>query len=272
MRRLTPALMVAALLATGPVACAGGDAGSVTVLASWTGTEQKAFEQVLNGFTRKTGIRVHYEGTRALSQVLAADVQQGTAPDIAVLPSLGDLAGYVRQNALRPLDDVISPGKDRSHSAQWRKLETLDSGGRSPRYAVAVKATLKSLVWYDPRRLPDLRSAPPRTWDELVAASQAHRAANQAPWCLGMGAPPTSGWSGTDWIEDTLLHRSGADVYRQWASGKLEWTSPQVRQAWTTWGTVAVGPGMVYGGPDAALLTDFNDAGQPMFADPPGCL
>src|SRR6266700_6389530 len=95
-----------------------------------------------------------------------------------------------------------------SHSPQWRQLDTVDRGGQRHWYAVAVKATLKGLIWYDPQRLPSARSAPPQTWDQLVAVSQAHRDGNPTPWCMGMGPPPTSGWPGTDWIEEILLHQS----------------------------------------------------------------
>src|SRR5262249_40260527 len=141
------------------------------------------------------------------------------------------------------------------------------------RYAVVVKATLKSLIWYDPKELPDFRSQPPRTWDQLVAVSKGLADRGRTPWCMGMGSTPASGWPGTDWIEDVLLHQSGdVDAYRQWTHGDKDWSKGEVRQAWTSWGTIAVGPGMVHGGPGAALLTDFGDASSPMFTDPPRCL
>jgi alpha-glucoside transport system substrate-binding protein len=261
--------MSAVLVTVGLGACTGADAGSVTVLASWTGAEEQAFRQVLDGFTAHTGIHYDYHGTRALSQVLVSDVQKGSPPDVAVLPNLGELANYVRRDALHPLDDVIGQSQESSHSPQWLELE---KAGTPHRYAVAVKADLKSLIWYDPKRLPDLRTRPPQTWDQLIAVSKALGGTGRVPWCMGMGATPTSGWPGTDWIEDIVLHQQGGDFYRRWAGGNVDWRSAEIRQAWTTWGTIAVEPGMVHGGPSAALLTDFGDAGRPMFNDPPGCL
>jgi len=86
-----------------------------------------------------------------------------------------------------------------------------------------------------------------------------------------MGAPPNSGFPGTDWLEDILLHQA-PDQYGRWAAGKLAWTDEVVRTAWQSWGTLVLAPGAVRGGSTAALLTSFADAGRGLFADPPGCL
>ncbi|MEC3982646.1 ABC transporter substrate-binding protein [Amycolatopsis sp. H20-H5] len=237
---------------------ATGGSGKVSVLASWTGDEETAFRAVLTAFTEESGIVVDYQGTRALDQVLASDVQRGTAPDVAVLPNPGSLATYVRSGDLYPLD--LGAEAD-SYGQQWLNLQKV---GTDRQYAVAVKADLKSAIWYNTARL---RGPKPTTWAELVALGTSL----DTPWCLGMGAPPTSGWPGTDWIEDILLHSAGTEVYRRFSAGTLPWTSPQVRTAWTDWGTLVTGPKSVRGGAAAALLTDFGDSAKPMFANPPGC-
>ncbi|MCP2259177.1 alpha-glucoside transport system substrate-binding protein [Streptoalloteichus tenebrarius] len=259
-------LLVVVALAAALCGCAGTTTGgAVSVLASWSGAEEQQFRAVLDAFTRETGIKVHYQGTRALSQVLHTEVQKGTPPDVAVLPSPGELALYARRGDLRPLDDVLDPAQERTYSRQWRKLER---AGTENRYGVAVKADVKSLVWFSPRHLRMARA--PGTWDELLALGR-QAPAGVAPWCMGMGAPPTSGWPGTDWIEDILLHQSGVDAYQRWVDGRLAWSSPEVRRAWAAWAAVTA-PGSVRGGAGSALLTDFGDAGRPMLAERPGCL
>ena len=246
----------------GLCACSSAGSGrSITVLASWTGQEQEAFQRVLDGFERQTGIKVNYTGTRALSQLLSADVQKGQPPDVAVVPSPGELSGYVKNGDVQPVDDVLGDHPENSYSRQWLELMRL---GRDKVYAVPVKTDLKSIVWYDPAAFP---YQPPTSWEQLTAISDDLRAHSRTPWCLGMGATPVSGWPGTDWIEDILLHQSGPVIYEQWASGKLAWTSAEVKQAWTTWGQAI----QVQGGALPALLTNFGDAGRPMFTNPQGC-
>ncbi|WP_326836825.1 extracellular solute-binding protein [Amycolatopsis rhabdoformis] len=258
-------VLVAVLVCGTASSCAAiTDAGTVSVLASWTGAEETAFRKVLAVFTDRTHIRVDYQGTRALDQVLAADVQRGTAPDVAMLPNPGSLAAYADHGLLRL--DFLEHEVGKSYPAAWSGLQ---HAGKATLYAVAVKADLKSAIWFRPARLP---GALPATWQQLLDRTRAVTASGGTPWCLGLAAPPTSGWPGTDWIEDLLLHSAGPEVYRRWAAGTLSWTSPQVRQAWLDWGTLVVHPGGVSGGPSSALLTDFGDAGRPLFADPPGCL
>jgi alpha-glucoside transport system substrate-binding protein len=238
----------------------------VSVWASWTGAEGEDFQRVLRAFTRETGIAVAYTPTRALNDVLLSAVQRGSGPDIAV-SGQGDLARYQRGGHVRPLDDVIQ-GELSYYDGLWLlplPLPSADGKTRYHYYAVPIKANLKSIVWFDPKRFP-AGANPPKTWDELAAAA----AAEGGPaWCLGMVDVPNSGWPGADWIEDALLRQSGRDAFREWAAGRLPWTSPVVRRAWTFLGDLVAHS--VRGGPTGALYTDFKVAASPMFANPPGC-
>ncbi|CRK56668.1 Alpha-glucosides-binding periplasmic protein AglE precursor [Alloactinosynnema sp. L-07] len=240
------------------------DNGKVTILGSWSGAEKERFDGALAAFTKLTGIQVEYIGTAAVGQVLESEVQKGTPPDIAVLPSPGDLARYRAE--LTPLDDIVGDSWTTDYSPQWQQLA---KAGMDKLYAVPVQANVKGLVWFNTKRPPRPR---PNTFQDLMTLSTALAAAGESPWCMGVSAQSTSGWPGTDWIEDVLLHQSGVDVYQKWVAGRLPWTSPQVRQAWTTWGAVVTTPGHVRGGPKAVLLTEFGDAAQPMFGDRPGCM
>ncbi|MDQ0381923.1 ABC transporter substrate-binding protein [Amycolatopsis thermophila] len=255
MRHLLGALLLLTACLAGCAPATG--AGTITVLASWTGAEGAAFEQVLAGFTAQTGVRVRYQGTRAVSQVLASDVQNGNPPDIAVVPNPGELVTYVRSHNLYPLDDVLGGAPADIYGPQWLQLQT---AGQAHLYGIAVKVDLKSIVWFNPA-LHALTQ--PRTWDEFAAATSA------LPWCLGLSAPPVSGWPGTDWIEDVLLHQAGPDSYRQWAAGQLAWTSPVVRRAWQTWGALMART--VGDNPARVLLTNFADAATGMLNSPQSC-
>lgn len=239
----------------------------VVVVGSWTGAEARAFQAVLDHFSAATGIDYVYHGSRALDELLRADVRNGTPPDIAVVASPTELAGYFRNGDLRPLDGVLPP-RSRAYGHGWLRLMRT-AGAPEHQYAVVLRADLKSVVWYDPEKLPTaLPSAETRnprpSWTQLTALGKD----GATPWCMGMGANSSSGFPGTDWIEQIMLAKYGPAVYQRWADGALPWTSPQVETAFTIWGRFLDG---VRGGGPAALLTNFADAGRPMFRDPPGC-
>jgi alpha-glucoside transport system substrate-binding protein len=260
-------------------------AGSITVIASWTGMEGQDFGQVLSQAEKATGVTVNYTGTRALPQLIAADIQQGKPPDVAILPSPGTLLQYKRQGYLRPLySDLSTQQIMRDFGKQWFNIMTLGTGEL---YTLPIKADVQNLVWYDPQEwrgqpMPGRSAA---TWSELVTLE--NKAENKAmvhggaPWCVGLDSTPVSGWPGTDWIGDILLHQAGTAAYSQWADGTLSWTSPQVIDAWQTFGNLV--NGKMYGGVTTALVNQWNwESAQslpdgkepdPMFpgAGPPGC-
>lgn len=275
--RIAGGLLLIALVAfagDGPGSAAGSQesAGAVTVVASWTGPEGADFTKVLRQFTKKYGITVNYTGTRALDQLLQSDIQQGNPPDLAILPSPGTLLSYEQRGYLYPLNKVLSQNQVlAAYGSQWQNIMEL---GTSTVYTLPVKAGLQNLVWYNPKQLAG-DSVPGRTqatsWASLTSLEAAITARGGTPWCVGMDSPPTSGWLGTDWISDILLHQSGTASYQQWADGTLPWTSPRVTAAWRAWGRLVSGPGQVKGGSLGALITNWADAGEPMFNQSPGC-
>ncbi|HLV71908.1 MAG TPA: ABC transporter substrate-binding protein [Vulgatibacteraceae bacterium] len=260
-RILSVILLVCSL---GAVACGGsGSDRTITVLGSWTGEEGRAFRAMLSAFERSSGIEVEYTGTRDARAVLASELHDGHPPDAAVLATPGDLRAYAAAGELRPL-------RGRAEGIGGELTTAAGPDGRRRTYGIVVKASVKSLIWYNPRNLSsDLRERltdADLTWDEL---SDIAGEAGSRPWCLGLADTSASGWPGTDWIEDILLHASGPKAYDDWVSGRLPWTSEPVRSAWRTFGEVVAN---ARGDARTVLLTGYGQAGAPMFASPPGCL
>jgi alpha-glucoside transport system substrate-binding protein len=225
MRRLATPLLRFALvlgLVAAPAACAGPqENGTVTIMVPWSDDEFAAFHAVVEAFKeRNPGIDVKALATRALTQQLDAAVAADAKPDLAVLPSVGAIAKYRQEGALRELSvdagEFVQP---------FRGLGMVGEAV----YAVPVKADVKSLIWYDSRA-----AAPPADADSRPGS----------PWCLGLESGPTSGWPGADWIADILLATHGDDDYTRWAlgtkgpAGPAKWSTGPVHDAWTTWGKV----------------------------------
>lgn len=250
----------------------------VTVLGPWTGAEKDGFEAMLqsfeNSYGNKHGIQFVYTGTRDADAVLTSDLKNGKPPDLAVLATRGELNQFAAMGKVQPLDRVLDPiGMTRQYSGGWRMLmQAAGPSGHLHYYAIIVKATLKSLIWYDPTKFPtgDLPLLKSRhlTWSQLISLT--HHLGT-SPWCMGMGDVSRSGWPGTDWIEDIVLHRYGPKVYDQWIAGTLPWSSPQIRQAWQTFGQVAAAAGAVANHTESELVTSYGQAGLPMFKSPPRC-
>lgn len=225
------------------VACGGTSPGpSVTIMIPWTGEENHAFMTVIRQFTKKTGIQVNPEVTRAVSQELDADLAAGDPPDVVDLPNPGTAYQYLG-NGLMPLGVNLG-----DYAQPWRGLAMLNT---SKVYVVPVKADVKSLIWYS----TSAATSPPRSWTELESLSK-----HGAPWCLGLASGAASGWPGADWIADIMLSMYSVGNYEKWLNGKLSWNSAQVREAWQEWGKLMGGGAAVRGGVSGALTTPYNQA------------
>jgi alpha-glucoside transport system substrate-binding protein len=258
---LAAAVLVAACSAP-PAPPIGGE---VRVLASWEeGPELQAFRAVVAPFEQKTGYRVEYTSTRDLQRYLETSLKSGTVPDVSGLPGPGYMVGFARAGALVDLTKVIDVGiYKRDTAPAFVDLGTVDG----KLVGVFIKATVKGLIWFN----PDVyQFGPSATWSDLLHAAMSN-ADTIRPWCVGLASGASSGWPGTDWIEDFVLRQSGPDVYDGWVAGQVKWSSPQIRRAFLAFGSV-IADGAVAGGRTEALRAHFADVGDGLFSTPPRCL
>ncbi|MDB9526251.1 ABC transporter substrate-binding protein [Oscillatoria sp. CS-180] len=258
-------------------ACNGGqetagdaeaDSNTVTVLGVVVGDQQEKLEAVFDAFEAETGITVEYEGTDAFATLLPVRVESGDAPDIAMFPQPGLMSDFAQSGQLVPIDSFIDQNAlETAYSEDWLTLATVNED----LYGVWFRASVKSLVWYNPQAFAANGYEVPTTWEEMIALSDQIVADGETPWCLGMESGDATGWVGTDWIEDIMLRTAGPDVYDQWITHEIDFDSEPVQTAFQQFGEIVLNEEYVSGGTVGAISTPFGDSIQGLFTDPPRC-
>jgi alpha-glucoside transport system substrate-binding protein len=256
------------------VACGSGatsGAGTVHVIAVWSGQEQANFMAVLKPFEDQTWIKLDYTSPRDEDAILRSNVAAGNPPDLAAAPSPQLLTQFAQQGKVVALNNAIDmTALQANYAKSWIDLgEPLKDGKL---YQIFSWVDLKGLIWYDPVNFQAKGYSVPTSWDQLVNLQAQIKSGGTTPWCVALASTGADGWPGSDWIKEIVLSQSGPTVYDNWVAGKQKWTSPEIKAAFTTWGSV-LGPNdsNVYGGKNYMLSTQFGGVGTPMFQNPPKC-
>jgi alpha-glucoside transport system substrate-binding protein len=225
----------------------------LTVLSLWGGSEQAAFQKVLDGFTAKTGIKVQYEQARDFLPALRTRIASGNPPNVAIIPRPGVMTDLAHEGSLKTLADV---GLDDAtitgaYSQAWKDLGTVDG----KLYGIAVKANSKSTIWYKPAEFTSMGLTIPKTWQDLIAVSDKFVAAGKTPWAVGGG----DSWTLTDWFENIYVRTAGPDKYAELFGGKLKFTDPTVVNAAKQMTSIVSNDKYVAGGREGVLGTKFTD-------------
>src|SRR5918992_4717260 len=215
--RLLPVAILAALtLALG--ACGGDDGGpaegdgEVTIFSLWGGSEQEAFQKVLDQFTEDTGIRTKYESARDFLPVIRTRLAANNPPEVAILPRPGFVDELARDEALIPLEDLglDTDAINENYGETWRDLATFED----TTYGVVAKANSKSTVWYKPASFRENNFEVPTDWQGLLDITQQYKDKGMTPWAVGAQGDENS-WTLTDWFEQIYARQAGPEQYRQ---------------------------------------------------------
>jgi alpha-glucoside transport system substrate-binding protein len=284
-RRFAVLAAVAALTTTGCLSSSddgddgssgsgGGDSGdgSVEIFGAFTSTEQDGFEASLAPFEDSSGIDVEYQGDPNFATLIGTRVKSGDAPDIALFPQPGNLVGLADSGDITPLDDVI----DVNAIEQTLIPGFLDAtkGEDGQIYGAPIRMAVKSLVWVPKKPWEDAGyTTDPKSVQELESIGDELNADGIKPWCIGYEDGGATGWVGTDWIEEFMLRVNGPEVYDQWVSHEIPFSSPEVTAAFDAYQELmGENDDNVYGGASGILSTSFKTAGNNAFTDPPKCM
>ena len=237
-----------------PSAAGSAAAGSkITVMSLWGGSEQASFQKVLDAFQTKTGVTATYESVRQdYATTLQTRISGGNAPDIAIIPGIGFLRQFARQNSLKKIADL---GIDVNALKANYPPGILEIGAvDGTQYAVMVKFNSKSTMWFRPDKFKTLGVSTASDWAGFTKLLGDIKAKGTTP--LGLGAADS--WTLTDWFENIYVRQAGPDKYDQLFSGKLPWSDASVQAAVDTM-KQALKDEYVAGGLTAALGRGFTD-------------
>jgi alpha-glucoside transport system substrate-binding protein len=268
LRWLSIGLLVAglAVLALSSVASGSGKStgvsGSISIIAKWTGDEQKSFEAVLGPFKKANpGVKVKYTGAGDnVPQVVSTAVQGGHPPDIATMPQPGLMKDFASRGALKPI--AFAKGTIAANYAPvWLTLGSV----KGKLYGLFFKGANKSTIWYNVPAFKNAGVKSPKTWPELLSAAKTIKASGATAYSIG-GA---DGWTLTDLFENIYLRTAGAAKYDQLTEHKLKWTDPSVKKALSTMAQILGDSGNIAGGTSGALQTDFPTSVSNVFSSSP---
>ena len=237
--------------------------GEVSVVGSWTGSEEDSFRAMIAPWEECSGATVNYTGSRDLAAQLTTGIASGALPDVAGLPGPGLMKDWYDQGALKPLDFVDFATYEANTPPGFAAAGKADDGKL---LGIFTKAAVKGLIYYN---TANWEGGDPATFDDMNTTARGAVSGDEKQWCIGVESGAASGWPGTDWIEDIVLRQSGPDVYDAWVAGEQKWTSPEIKSAFETFGDAVANS---FGGSNFIVTTNFGKAANPMFEDPPGCL
>ncbi|HAH63163.1 MAG TPA: ABC transporter substrate-binding protein [Treponema sp.] len=239
---------------------------TIRIFGNFRGEEGARFDEIVKIFNAKTGYNVVYEGSPEFETQILVQAEAGTPPDIAALPQPGMMKNFARRGFIKPLSKEVVTKIDENYAPVWKQLGTAEDGKV---YGVFYRISAKSFVWYPKKAWEAKGYTVPKTWDELRTLENKMVANGDTPWSIGFEAGGSTGWVGTDWLEDVMLRTAGPDVYDKWVNHTIPFDDPAVQNALKYVGEIMLNDKYVYGGTTNILTQSYGDSIKPLFTNPP---
>jgi alpha-glucoside transport system substrate-binding protein len=244
-------------------AYAGHSGKTVTIFGSILSPESDSLNKSWAQFDSCTGIKIIYSGSNTFESDLPVKVNGGNAPNLALIPQPGLLAQMVQTGAVKKPSAQTVKNED-----AWPAVYKTYGSYNGTFYAAPMSSNMKSLVWYSPTFFQQNGYTVPTTWSDLMTLSAKIATDGKAkPWCGGISSGTASGWPATDWLEEAVLGTYGGQVYDDWISHKVKFSSTQIETAMKTVAGYMQNPAWVNGGfgnVQTIATTTFQNAGLPI--------
>ena len=238
----------------------------VSFLGGWGAGEKTDFQAILSYCDKHYNTKATYEQAPGggVDTALTTRVQGGNAPDLAALSAPAEIGPYVAGGSLVPITWLNKSKFNKQYSSFWRNLGTFSG----KLYAIYMKADVKSLVWYSPKKFAAGNYTVPKTYSALVALSKKMIGSGKQPWAFGVGGSPSSPWTITDFVENVFLNAYGPAEYIKWYQHKIAWTSPEVKHAFALATQIVGNNKMIAGGRQRSLSQSWDQGAKQMVTDP----
>ena len=182
-RRAWVAVLAVALAAGLCPAGAAGQGRAQLTFWSWRGEDRAFYEGMIRQFeAQNPGTSIEFQTYKPTeyNTVLSAAMQAGKGPDIVHLRAYGALQPFARPEFLVPLEDKVPELK--TFSSQWLDGARSRADGKVYGVPFAVQGLV---IFYNKKMLQSAGVAPPKTWEEFIAALKTLRDRGITPLANG---------------------------------------------------------------------------------------
>ncbi|WP_083928409.1 ABC transporter substrate-binding protein [Marinobacterium rhizophilum] len=237
--------------------------GYVEFIGQNSGAEGQTLQKVYAAFTQGAGVEIRYTGTADTTAIIQSRIQAGNPPDVGEL-QLGIAAEYAHQGLTLDLTELMGESLSRNFNEQL--LETTIFDGK---VFGLYQGMNPFMVWYNPETYTGPKD--PTDWKELADWTIAEAEKGNAVWCAAQGAGAASGFPGAQIIDNIFLKTYGPELYEQWGSGELPWTSDEVKGAFEEFGRVVATDTHLLGGNVGAISTSIATGYNGLISEPAAC-
>lgn len=196
---------------------------TLTVFSLWSGDEEKAFKEVLAGFTKNSGIGVKHipQTTEGLMIGMPVAFMAGRSPaDVVLAPWPAWIRDLAKEGHIMPATGLVV-GDEYSPT----HLDELKVGGVL--YGTPFKMAGKPGFWYRVSFFAQHGLTKPGTYEEFKAllAKLKGIPGIEAPIASGNGV----GWPLSDTTEAFIMGLGDPQLQLDLIASKVAWTSPEVK-------------------------------------------
>jgi glucose/mannose transport system substrate-binding protein len=151
--------------------------------------------------------------------VLQSRIAAGDYPDTFQTLGGAELKNYVDSGVLEPLDDFYAE-TGYGDQIPGPLLSAVSVDGHP--YVVPLNMHIQNILYYNKKLFDELSLTPPTTFDELIAACDAIKAAKPDMACLGLGSKEK--WGDAFVFDSIYLELAGAENYVKLYKGETDVT------------------------------------------------
>ena len=251
----------------------------LTITSRFTGGAAEELENMFAYFAEATGADVRHIGSQTFKQDVVASLEGGSPANLTGFSLPGFGADMAKRGFVTPLcsdmanceladwfRDNYSSGQDWLNFAIWEGPD-----GKKHWYGPHYYAFHFETVYYIPENFEDAGYEIPQTMEELKALEDQIVADGGTPWCHGLFAEGSTGFTAQQLMADFVLRTQPLEVYDKYTTNEIKMDDPRIVAALEEMGKILRSETKVAGGPTQVATLDWRVAAKGIFNNPPDC-
>ena len=226
------------------------------------------FIEELNVISQELDIKIQYQTYNDIETYLIENPNHNL--DLVLLPNPQGAVNLGQRGITVPIENIFEEAFLKENFAE-HLLSITTSERDNLNYGAWFRVIPNSLVWYDVSKYEALRSPVFSSYEEMVNFTEENSSKDEPLWCLDIESGASTGWIATNWLEDTILHKYGPEVYDAWSQQDKLSSSEEVTLSILDIGKLIFIEDAVYGGHKRMVRKEFRNNYRNLLDDEISC-